>query len=753
MCLPLFRMFWLVLGLLFSGMALAQSSAVDVADGWQYRWGDSPFDAQGQPLWALEPSSEAWLDIGFPSNPPDRRGRTNVWYRVTLPQGSWNEPVLYIYSVDLIVEVYFRGERIYHYGTFDAEGQGQFEGWPWHAIDLPADAAGQPLYFRIYSNYSDIGLWGEVQVVNRQDLYAAILQNSLESLVAAAFCGLIALLALVFALVQSGRRSFATVALFSFSVGAMLVAESQASLLILYAPLVWDYIAAGAYFLVPVAMALLLSQWLHNTRPRVINGIWKLHLVYVVAALAAALSGLVDLSSTFPVFDGLFALTTVVLFVSVVQRWRLVNTEQRLVIACYAVLASLLMVDMAVAHSLLPWGRVPVNLGALAFALAIVAISLRHYSRTQQAIRTLNQSLEAKVSERTEQLEQLARQEQVRVRQLMLENERTRYLNDLIAELQDCRSLKDGYATWAGRLPKLCHPLRGRAYARLDRDAGLAVLADWGYPSGEFAIAADTLMTVPPPSRLAAETLAGEAAGTMAEEGPGYPWCIHLNLHNQEQGCFLASVILLEPPLDSVAEEQNYFPAQLFLSLEQAMQKIAITLSTLELREELERMSYEDSLTGLKNRRFFEEILRHEVALARRSELPLSLLMIDIDFFKRFNDRLGHTAGDAALKAVAGVLRNEVRDSDVVCRLGGEEFVVLMPGAANDPALDRAELIRRAVSEMRFSYEDTGLEELTVSVGVATWPQTSPDIDGLFVVADQALYRAKQNGRNCVSAA
>ncbi|SFM00058.1 diguanylate cyclase [Marinobacter zhejiangensis] len=740
---PVLTVIWVLFGLLLSGMAAAHSAAVDVTDGWQYRWGDSPFNEQGKPLWAEEQQPQAWADIGFPSNPPDRGDYTNVWYRVTLPGGDWNDPVLYIYSVDLIVEVYFQGEQIYHYGTFDANGQGKFEGWPWHAIDLPPNFAGQPLYFRVFSDYSDIGLWGEVQILDREDLYVSIIKNSIESLVVAGFSGLIALLALVFALVQSERRSFATVALFSFSVGAMLVAESQAGLLILYAPLFWDYIAAGSYFMIPVAMALLLSQWLTNTRPMVMDWIWKLHLVYVLAALGAALAGLVNLSETFPVFDAMFAVTTGILFVSVLRRWRTVNTEQRLVIAGYAVLAVLLMIDMAVAHSLLPWGRVPVNLGALAFSLAIVAISLAHYGRTQQAIRQLNQSLEHKVSERTERLEQLARQEQVRSRQLMLENERTGYLNDLIAELQDCRNLKEGYAIWAKRLPRLCGPLRGQAYVRLEQDAGFMRIAQWGSPMDEMALAAETLVSVPPPSQL------GAAAG----DALNYPWCFHLCLHNQDGGRFVAGLVLLEEPLAPGDGDADYNSAQLFLSLEQAMQKTSITLSTLGLRQELERLSYEDSLTGLKNRRFFEELLNHEVASARRSELPLSLLIIDIDLFKRFNDRYGHPAGDAALKAVAKVLMDGVRDSDVVCRLGGEEFVVLMPGSSNHPTLDRAELLRRSVSELTLDYDGSVLETLTISVGVATWPETTEAIDQLFQVADQALYRAKQNGRNCVSAA
>lgn len=129
----------------------AQSPAMALEQGWQYRWGDSPFTSDGVPVWTQDaPDNPAWQSIAFPSNPPGRNGQTNVWYRVTLPENQWWEPILYIYSVDLITEVYLDGEKIYQYGTFDKQGQGSFEGWPWHMITLPEGFDGKPLYFRIF---------------------------------------------------------------------------------------------------------------------------------------------------------------------------------------------------------------------------------------------------------------------------------------------------------------------------------------------------------------------------------------------------------------------------------------------------------------------------------------------------------------------------------------------------------------------------------------------------------------------------
>ncbi|MDX1755255.1 MAG: diguanylate cyclase [Marinobacter sp.] len=752
MCPFALRFVLAIFSMLSAAEAAAYSSGLALEDGWEYRWGDSPFSASGRPAWVDQPS-KAWQAIGFPSNPPNRNGRTNAWFRTTLPEGDWRDPVLYIHSVDLIVEVYFRGERIYHYGTFDSEGQGRFEGWPWHAIDLPDDFAGKRLYFRVYSNYSDIGLWGEVKIFDRSELLLYILDRSLDALVISGFCLLIAILALVFALVQSGRRNFASIALFSLAAAVMLIAESQASLLIWNRPLFWDYLAAGSYYLLPVAIGLLMAQWLADTRPLVINLIWRVHLMYVAGALTLALLGVVGLSSTFPVFDGLFAVTTVVLLAVVIRRYRVVTWEQRAMIGCYAVMGALLMVDMAVAHGFLPWGQVPVSGGALLFAVAIVVISLRHYAQTQRALKLLNRSLEHKVAERTASLATLARHEQSRAHQLQCENERTVLLNNLITELQDRDNLQTAVSQFARRLPELCRPLGGRFYYRLQEESAFQMLCHWG--GGERS-AIETLVLpdgdLPPPSRVRESD--PDAPGAKAVGAvPALPWVLHVPLRRREQEAFVAGLLFLQPREGSPAIPGNDSQTTLFLNLDHAIRNVGITLSTVGLREELEKYSYEDALTGLKNRRFFDEFLKHEIAAARRHHTPLSVMVIDIDLFKRFNDVYGHPAGDTALRAVARVLVEQTRESDVVCRFGGEEFVVVLPGAGEPPALDRAELLRRSVAQAVIEYEGQTLEQVTVSIGVASWPETTEAADQLLATADEALYKAKQRGRNCVAAA
>lgn len=162
---------------------------------------------------------------------------------------------------------------------------------------------------------------------------------------------------------------------------------------------------------------------------------------------------------------------------------------------------------------------------------------------------------------------------------------------------------------------------------------------------------------------------------------------------------------------------------------------------------DLHRASLTDALTGVGNRGAFDLTLNQEIYRARRYHTPLSLLLIDVDHFKGYNDSWGHPAGDAVLVRVAGLLRGRVRPSDFVARYGGEEFVVLLPGTDRDGAMQAAEAVRVAIEQTEFPNR-----RVTVSVGAATL-QDGMSREALIEAADQALYQAKRGGRNRVEMA
>lgn len=172
------------------------------------------------------------------------------------------------------------------------------------------------------------------------------------------------------------------------------------------------------------------------------------------------------------------------------------------------------------------------------------------------------------------------------------------------------------------------------------------------------------------------------------------------------------------------------------------------------LRERLNEMAITDPLTGLFNRRHFEEILKSETARIRRYGGHCSLAMIDLDFFKTYNDTLGHLAGDALLKELAAMMRSHLRVSDVLARYGGEEFGVIMVNTPKDEAMLAMDRLRVLVESYPFrggSIQPSG--RLTVSVGVAGCPEDGLDYEELVRKADGALYAAKRLGRNLVQVA
>lgn len=171
-----------------------------------------------------------------------------------------------------------------------------------------------------------------------------------------------------------------------------------------------------------------------------------------------------------------------------------------------------------------------------------------------------------------------------------------------------------------------------------------------------------------------------------------------------------------------------------------------------DLRGKLEEEAIRDPLTGLYNRRYLKETLVREFAHARREDYDISFMLLDIDHFKRFNDLYGHSTGDLAIKTVAKQLTSRARAAGIACRMGGEEFLLVMPGILDEVAQLRAEYFRDQVMALPIPYGDQNLS-LTVSIGVASFPKNGETWEELYEAVDQALYRAKQNGRNRVECA
>lgn len=181
--------------------------------------------------------------------------------------------------------------------------------------------------------------------------------------------------------------------------------------------------------------------------------------------------------------------------------------------------------------------------------------------------------------------------------------------------------------------------------------------------------------------------------------------------------------------------------------------RVGPALANLKLRDALREMALRDGLTGLYNRRYLEDVLNRELHRAERNGKPVSVVMIDIDHFKRFNDKFGHDAGDFVLSAIARVISNAIRPSDMACRYGGEELAIVLPEADLESTRERIEQLRLAIRNSNLTHLGQILPSPTASFGLAVYPTHGTKPADLLKAADQALYRAKQNGRDRVCAA
>lgn len=226
----------------------------------------------------------------------------------------------------------------------------------------------------------------------------------------------------------------------------------------------------------------------------------------------------------------------------------------------------------------------------------------------------------------------------------------------------------------------------------------------------------------------------------MENVGDNQTLCIPLTAHGNTIGIMHLYFGSSEVEIDEITEQLAFSVAE----------HLGLALANLSLQEKLRSQALSDPLTGLFNRRFFEQKLTEHAMNSATSEQPLSLLMLDLDHFKRFNDNFGHDAGDFVLKEISALLKRSVGDDEIACRLGGEELAVLLPQSNMKQATEFANTLCEAVRSLHLEHKGLSLGQLGVSIGVSTYPKPSSDMESLVKMADQALYMAKDLGRSRV---
>ena len=227
--------------------------------------------------------------------------------------------------------------------------------------------------------------------------------------------------------------------------------------------------------------------------------------------------------------------------------------------------------------------------------------------------------------------------------------------------------------------------------------------------------------------------------------------CNHFNTQPHAYICLplilqsgIIGLLVLHPNMKS---NLLHYKPQLAISFCEVIQ---LSLTNIKLRETLYLQSVHDPLTGLFNRRYMDETLIRELQRAIREKKPLCVAMLDLDFFKHFNDTNGHEAGDEILKFIGALFKENFRESDIACRYGGEEFLVVMVNSNLSDAYERLDHIRIALKNEKIHFRDRVLPPITVSIGVAEAPRQGATVNDIIRAADEALYVAKQSGRDRV---
>ncbi|WP_107666207.1 diguanylate cyclase [Cyanothece sp. BG0011] len=351
-----------------------------------------------------------------------------------------------------------------------------------------------------------------------------------------------------------------------------------------------------------------------------------------------------------------------------------------------------------------------------------IASDITLKKETELSIKNVNQQL----GERVQELE-------TRTQEMILLGEMTDFL-------QACLSISEAETTLSDLLKPIFPEFAGAVFTLKPSHDLLELIANWG----------ENLNTN---NMINPEQCWGLRRGTCHSGKTDYPnlYCQHIE-KNDNLGNTLCVPMMAQGDtlgllyLHSISEQAITLSQK---RLAEAISKqIAISLANLKLRETLQYQSFRDPLTGLFNRRYLDASIDRELHRVVRENKPLGIIMLDVDHFKQFNDTFGHEAGDMVLKSIGTFLQENVRQSDIACRFGGEEFTIILPHASLENAIERAEQLRLGIKQLHIQYSHQSLGIITVSLGVSAFPNHGENPKVLLQKADLALLKAKEQGRD-----
>lgn len=341
------------------------------------------------------------------------------------------------------------------------------------------------------------------------------------------------------------------------------------------------------------------------------------------------------------------------------------------------------------------------------------------------------------ITERKNAMDQITRQAEA----LEQSNRRLSLLGEMTSLLQSVVSVEEAAAILSGYMAQLHIGDGGAVYLFKESRNLLDLLARWGEEKLAGSVLPDqcwALRRGQPYQPSKGTQLALRCKHVQQVDGPSAYLCLPMMAESGALG-LLHVVFSEESP--ATWEDEALFAQRM-------CQQLGLALANLRLREKLRLEAIQDPLTGLFNRRFLEISLKREFSRAERENNSVAISMLDVDHFKRFNDTHGHDAGDAVLRHLGQVLEENCRAVDLACRFGGEEFTVVFPGATREAMAVWAERLLARVRHMKVVADGLVLPQVTVSVGIAFFPEHGKETEEVLQAADQALYAAKKAGRD-----
>lgn len=374
----------------------------------------------------------------------------------------------------------------------------------------------------------------------------------------------------------------------------------------------------------------------------------------------------------------------------------------------------------------------------------LYCVVFRSLSDKNQALADSEARLDEQVQDRTRMLNQTVNRLNRRQNEMLV-------LDEIIHQFQACETTSAIFQVIEAQLGTLFPDLGGNLILINEDEASLGEVFSWGdapviQQENLQKIFEQSGCKIPDAPELVSPFPSSKA---LPCESEGH-WRLRLPLRAQTKGL---GFLCMQAPVDPTGTEQGDDVDRRGHFWSSLAESLAMSINNLKLRSDLSQQALRDPLTGLYNRRYLADFVERELGKLERSPGPLSVMMIDIDHFKRFNDTYGHAAGDTVLVKLAMLLNSWVRRGDIVTRSGGEEFVAVLPGADAVAALHRADDLRRQIEALTLVHEGLELGQVTVSIGVSVWPVHGSTEATLIEAADSAMYASKQAGRNRVTLA